>query len=497
MPQKSLLSQVLGLAAVFFHFMALEVNGQPRLWHVSDLTGNRKFSVMADTLIPLDSNVYTLRLKGESILIKDNPFSPIFRSGNMQFESADEHLIWQITPSARHLASAQTPLQIRFKNVSGFRKWKGKSLIRMEGKWIFRPGEPEELKADSFKTGRNRLFLFVERGIVEVDSLFTGRFFPLSGSQVVMNQEETYFLSDSIWYPFASGSVPVLHKPGFWWNDSLFAEYSAGGWYIRGSKGLRTEKLDTAFRISADFLFVKIKKQAFILSHKGIKIRTGPNPELKMVSDTLMAFGSAKNRAFTGPSGQKIRVNKTITEIGTEQAGLIIVKAGKRFGFADAAGFIRIACRYDSLLPFFNGRAAVKLGSLWGYLDKDEKLAIQPNFELAGNFISELAPVKKQGKWSLIGKNGQFVLPFEFDSIWHFVGNGFLLKKKGWVGMANEKGQMVLQNRFLSIIEASKNWLLTSREGKSGLYSIYGKSILELNFHRIEVYENKKRLIFY
>jgi hypothetical protein len=77
------------------------------------------------------------------------------------------------------------------------------------------------------------------------------------------------------------------------------------------------------------------------------------------------------------------------------------------------------------------------------------------------------------------------------------VGNGFLLKKKGWVGMANEKGQMVLQNRFLSIIEASKNWLLTSREGKSGLYSIYGKSILELNFHRIEVYENKKRLIFY
>ncbi len=497
MPEKFHLPDVFSFIILLMVCMVSEAFSQPKKWHVADLEGNLKFSVLADTILVLDSQWYSVEIRGESIVFRENPFQPVFRSKDIRFEPADNRFVWQKSRTGSHLAFRKNPLSISYKQVNGMAVWNEKSLIRQQDKWIYRPGEPEELVADSFKTGKRRLYLFVPQGIIEIDSLFSVRFFAVNGKEKILNPNETHFAGDSIWHPFSSGFQAVQQKPGFWWNDSLFAEKSAGGWKIMGSRKPKSEKADSAWFISPHFLAIKNRNQNMVLSHRGKKIKLGQKPEFQMVSDTLLAVKSGDTRLFIGPSGSKTKVNRTISEIGKEREGLFLVKAGKRFGFADAGGFIRIACRYDSLLPFHNGRSAVKLGNFWGYLDKDERLVVQPNFVQAENFTSTLAPVKKQGKWGLIDVNGQMVLAPEFDSITIFHSDFFLVRKNGWAGLADRKGQMVLQNRFFSIIEASKGLIMIGRDGKYGLNTLSGKSVIELNFRKIEVLNHEKRLIYY
>jgi hypothetical protein len=497
MPQKTSFQKVVLFTCLLICGLAFYGFPQAKNWSVSDLKGSQKFSVFADSLVVLDSNLFAVSIKKETILFKENPFQPFFRSKTLQFEPIDFQWIWQKSDKESHIALLKNPLQPVYKNVIQICFWNGKRLIQTNGKWTFRPGEPEELMADSIRKGKNKLFLFVSQGLVTVDSGFSTRFYPVQGNQIQMNPFETYFLTDSSWHPFSAKNIPIQQKPGFWWNDSIYVDSTFKNGSILGNWTSKFPKIDSAFFISTQFLGIKSKKQYFILSHSGKRVNIGFPLGFQMVSDTLLAVKTKKNWIFIGPSCVKNKVNKTISEIGFESEGLILAKAGKRFGFVDASGFIRVACRYDSLMPYKNGKAAARLGSFWGFLDKAEKLVVQPNFDQVCSFSNPLIPAKKQGKWGLIDGEGLVNLPFEFDSISNFYSRQFLLKKNGWTGMADERGQIVFQTRFFSIIEPSPGYILISREGKYGLNTTVGKSVLELKFQKIEVHTTFNRLVYY
>ena len=62
----------------------------------------------------------------------------------------------------------------------------------------------------------------------------------------------------------------------------------------------------------------------------------------------------------------------------------------------------------DELYAFFNGRK-------WGYLDKSGEIRIKPQYEEVCSFFNGLAGVKKKDKWGFIDKKNQVKIPFDYD----------------------------------------------------------------------------------
>ena len=62
----------------------------------------------------------------------------------------------------------------------------------------------------------------------------------------------------------------------------------------------------------------------------------------------------------------------------------------------------------DELYAFFNGRK-------WGYLDSVGEIRIKPQYEEVCAFFNGLAGVKKRGKWGFIDKQNSAVIPFDYD----------------------------------------------------------------------------------
>ncbi len=86
------------------------------------------------------------------------------------------------------------------------------------------------------------------------------------------------------------------------------------------------------------------------------------------------------------------------------QDGLIAVRQGLKWGFADKEGNLVISCSYDDAYSFAEDFAAVKLNDLWGYLDEDGRLVVEPQFDAAYSPNEKgIAPIKAtDGSWKLI-----------------------------------------------------------------------------------------------
>jgi hypothetical protein len=472
--------------------------GQTKNWHVADAKGRFKFSVWADTITALDSNLFQVVLSKEAILFRNNPFQAFFRAKNVEFAPLQGDWLWKIQDGNKSIVSSKNLQKEVFRQVSQFESWHNKPLIQMEGKWVFRPGEAEEQDADSFRVGKSNLILFVPGGLVEVDSIFRTRFFPVLEKEKNTNPSCTYFLTDSSWIPFNREKMPFrLSKKGFWWNDSLYVDSTQGSWKW-GSKRKGSWKWpDSVSALSSSFMIGKRLNQFYIFSHLSRQTKISKPLEVKFLADTLIFFKDRKNQWLLGSSCIKWKINKSIDQVYSYSESLILAKAGKRFGFIDEFGFIRIACRYDSLFPFSEGRAAARLGNYWGFLDKDEKLAVQPNFEEVKSFQNQIAPVKKNGKWGLINPNGGFILPLEYDSVFILPSGNWAFQKNNWIGWTDSKGKIIAQPRFLSIIEPSSGFVLVSRDQKEGLLDQNGKVLIELNWKKIIIQPRFQTLIFY
>lgn len=73
--------------------------------------------------------------------------------------------------------------------------------------------------------------------------------------------------------------------------------------------------------------------------------------------------------------------------------GLISVKIGDKYGFADTEGRLVIFPRFDGAGDFVEGLAPVESGDKWGYVGRDGEMKIAPQFDDASRFSEGLASV--------------------------------------------------------------------------------------------------------
>jgi hypothetical protein len=456
-------------------------------WDVCDWDGNKKFSVSADTVFSITKGVYNVRIGEEDILIKENPFQPILRTSKLRFVPFTEDFFASTEDNVKRLFSTRNvnmvPLHFQFRKLF---LWQGHIIGTTDLKCIFQPGSDNEIIADSFRLEKKRMLLFRNNEIVEIDLKNKTSFFRTSGIKRDLNTYSSYVLNDSIWLPVSGIGKELKWFPnGIWWNDTTYIDSNATNVYIQTPQKPRQRLSDSIVIVSGEFICVFRKGAAQILSSKGIATKIPKPKELRALNDSLCAVKTQSRWNIVSSHGNRYPVSKTITELYFLEDGMMMAKAGNRFGFLDGMGFIRISCRYDSLFPFQNGLSAARLGKVWGFLDKNEKLFIQPHYQCVKSFIAPLTEVKKDEKWGLLAVSGDLVQPCIFDSLGKGKHLGWKAFKSKWAGWLNNDGKILLPNRYTDIIEPCSGFLQVLRDGRTGLFTSKGASVFPLIYTRI------------
>ena len=142
---------------------------------------------------------------------------------------------------------------------------------------------------------------------------------------------------------------------------------------------------------------------------------------------------------------------------------LMILEKDNKYGFANEAEKVIIACEYESAINFDIGTAAVKKGGKWGYILPTGHKLIDFQFEDAKSFQHYgLAAVKSNGKWGFIDYEGKFVIEPTYDSIKIIEDFYYHLFKDGTCYMLDSDRKI----RFIYLIPVKASFT-DQRNGKS------------------------------
>jgi len=465
-------------------------------WTVFDFEGRPQFSVQADTLFSLSANLFCLKSGGENIVIQKDPFHPIIRGGQKQFSFLNELYFKAEDESGIKLYSIQNPLKPLPYSFNKIMLWKGVVLGMTDLKCIYNPGSEFEILADSFRVRSNRILLYRQDGIVEINDIGQTRFFKAIGTDRDLNPYSTYLRVDSIWLPVNGSGKEFKWKPdGFWWNDTTYLDSNATDVFIQTPGISRIRFADSAAVVSNVFCYIKKKGSFYLLFSNGRKFKIPKASKFVSLQDSLCAVQTKPKWLIISTSGNRYPVNKSISDLESLKDGMIMARAGKRYGFIDPMGFIRISCRYDSIYPFCNGLSAARLGPVWCFLDKDERIRIQPHYQVVHSFEKDITAVKKDGKWGLLSISGEIVQPCLVDNIQQGAFSGWKTFRSNWTGWLNNEGKILLPNRYSDIIEPCSGFLQVFRDGKTGLFTSNGTQIFPIQYQRIIIETQTKTIL--
>jgi hypothetical protein len=133
--------------------------------------------------------------------------------------------------------------------------------------------------------------------------------------------------------------------------------------------------------------------------------------------------------------------------LGSFGEGLMPVQVGERWGYADAAGELRIEPRFEAALRFRDGVAVACEGGKDGYLKPDGTWLLPPQFELLDYATEGRGRVKTNGQWHLLDLAGN-VLSAGYDSVIEYVGGMARVVRGDKVSYIGADGQPLTDQWF-------------------------------------------------
>jgi hypothetical protein len=135
-------------------------------------------------------------------------------------------------------------------------------------------------------------------------------------------------------------------------------------------------------------------------------------------------------------------------DIGEPSEGLVAVRMGSLWGYADTSGGPLIVPQFAEACPFSEGKAAVRLTSRWGFINREGKYVVTPSYLDAGPFSDDRAAVKTATGWGYIDEAGKMLIPAGYDNAGTFSeGLAPVRLSQRW-GYINRDGHAALSMQF-------------------------------------------------
>ena len=194
----------------------------------------------------------------------------------------------------------------------------------------------------------------------------------------------------------------------------------------------------------------------------------------ELQKDSIYIFKKEGLYGIMTRQGEILTEDRDFEKMYEMSEGFIGVKINNSYGFVDPNGDLRIANRYDAILPFSEGFAGIKLLGRWGFVNKLERLKIQPLYQEVTPFEQGLAVVKKNDQWGIIDKEGQEVLRVSYDSLYRLESNRFVSKKNNRYGLISKEGREMVFPKYDSIQDLKNGYVIVGRNNKYGVCNIDG-----------------------
>jgi len=137
------------------------------------------------------------------------------------------------------------------------------------------------------------------------------------------------------------------------------------------------------------------------------------------------------------------RFNEKLLALSVYNNGYVLVQDQGRMVPVDTGGMKFNLSAYDETGIPQENFVPVRRGKKWGYADSNGKLRINTQFDKAGSFNSGFATVRQGKSFGLIDSTGKMVIPAEYQEILP-AGIYFQVKREGKAGLFSQAGVMVI-----------------------------------------------------
>jgi len=161
-------------------------------------------------------------------------------------------------------------------------------------------------------------------------------------------------------------------------------------------------------------------------------------------------------------------------------------------GAVDRDGTLAVPFAYESVQPFFEGRALVRVrhrySYLYGYVDDTGRVIARPQYAVAGRFTRGFAQVDVEGKSGLLDREGQVALWPQFGFAAPFTKDVFWVTEERTVIQGNT-GRQVFSFDWPPIIVNGVSDTVIKSKGKWRLVDHSGSRIGPQEFLEIRIFD--------
>ena len=235
------------------------------------------------------------------------------------------------------------------------------------------------------------------------------------------------------------------------------------------------QKKDVAL-LSEELNAVKAREAA--LQHKvdSLAVALESNKQLMAQMTTLLeAYTSLENAYVTNTED----INKLTTKIDQ----LIEALAAAPAQTAASAPAEPTKPKYETVGKISSGMVLVKEGFLYGYANSSGEYVIEAKYEEAKDFKDGYAIVKRNDKWGVINTSGKETIACAFDKIYTFNGAIMMVKKGNLFGlMSAATGATIQPTSYTQIDDLSQNRAVMCINGKYGYFDEKGKTVIAAQY---------------
>lgn len=186
-----------------------------------------------------------------------------------------------------------------------------------------------------------------------------------------------------------------------------------------------------------------------------------------------------------GPCKVVLKPNVLYQELQVMQEERVGVKINNRYGFIDKEGRLRIANRYENVLPFSEQMAGIQIKGKWGFIDKAEQLRVQPFYDEVQQFKNGVAMVRKGNLWGFTDKNGREIVKPQYDTLELLPTGRRLIVKNNRKGLINEQGRELFSPKYDHLEDLGNGFVIVGSKNKYGVYTLNNFDVVPVMYDQV------------